>query len=75
MASMGDGTPRFAPPPFVAGYTLDVYCDRIHKGDDADRDSFAGRDFRDCRQQAVKAGWKINVKTRTATCPRHSKPK
>jgi hypothetical protein len=55
---------------YVGGYTLDLYCDHQHT-ETSSFASFYGQKFSDCAKEARKRGWRIDKKTRTATCPEH----
>jgi hypothetical protein len=56
------------PTQYASGYSLDLYCDRVHdRGYSAA--TFVGQTFADCAKQARFRGWKIHTATRTATCP------
>ena len=56
---------------YVGCYTLDVYCDRKkeYSFEHLWMETFGGETFSYCMRSAKKAGWKINARDRTATCP------
>lgn len=60
---------------FASGYSLDMYCKF-----DNDKHSFQefphqylGETFKECADEALREGWKINYKTRLAICPKCAK--
>lgn len=73
--------PRSPEPMQYAGcYTLDLYCDRwagrhdpVH-GFGRPHAQFNGRTFAECARQARRRGWRLHLRTQTATCPRCTRP-
>jgi hypothetical protein len=57
---------------YASGYSLDLYC----QYDNPDHDfnefphQFGGEAFRECKLDAIRAGWSIDVAARLATCPK-----
>lgn len=51
----------------VGGYSLDLYCDNPQCCDNPAY--FEGGTASECRKQARRAGWELDLAARTAICP------
>lgn len=57
---------------FASGYSLDLYCKYINPDHVAAEfpAKFFGETFKDCKLDAIRDGWAIEVGERLATCPK-----
>jgi hypothetical protein len=57
----------------VGGYTLDLYCDVMledwQHSYDYGKDQITGETGGECRRRARRIGWRLDLKSGTATCP------
>lgn len=61
----------------VGGYTLDLYCNTTNPKHEYNEfpHQFYAETGSECRAAARRAGWKLDLKTGKAWCPKCERPK